>query len=106
VEKRRALNKASRPNKRSRPVVLEEAVVKAQNAQEGKAMTGSYLDWAAVRKLAAERIARGKALEKVLGTLRRTTRTKRPRGVRRRWWFQSISADWIIALPILRTSSA
>ena len=96
VEKRRALDKASRPHKRSRPVVLEEAVVnkpnkrfrpvvleeavvKAQNAQEGKAMTGSYLDWAAVRKLAAERIARGKAPEKeaVIGAYRRITRTKK-----------------------------
>ncbi|KAK3167510.1 hypothetical protein OEA41_010637 [Lepraria neglecta] len=99
VEKRRALDKAGRPNKRSRPVVLEEAVVnkpnkrfrpvvleeavmKAQNTQEGKAMTGSYSDWAVVQKLVAERIARGKAPDKeaVIGTYRRTTRTKKGKG--------------------------
>ena len=39
-------------------------------------MTGSYLDWAAVRKLAAERIARGKAPEKEAGT----TRTRKAKG--------------------------
>ena len=72
----------NKPNKRFRPVVLEEVVVKAQNTQEGKAITGSYLDWAAVRKLAVERIARGKApgKEAVIGTYGRTARTKKAKG--------------------------
>ena len=72
----------NKPNKRFRPVVLEEAVVKAQNTQEGKAITGSYLDWAAVRKLAAECITQGKAPEKVarIGAYWRIIRTKKAKG--------------------------